>query len=289
VSAFTIRHRVAIVVLLAVACIGMLALDSQGLLDPVRTGLRQGLSPIESLSDSIVRERKSDSDLQQENDALRAERDSLAAEVARLREYETEVNQLRAQLNVQDARPDWKLVTARVSFPDPNNLNKFITIDKGSADGIQTGMAVVDPNYFVGLVTEVSEHSAKITLAIDMTAVVAAQDQATGASGNAYGMWQEAGRMELRHVDRNATLKDGDPIATSTNGSVSSAYVPGGILIGQVDGDPVVDNQGDSQTVKILPYCDFDNLEVVSVIVTYDPSTDVPLTPQPAATPVPNQ
>lgn len=287
-SAFTIRHRIAIVVVLAVACIGMLALDSQGLLDPVRTGLRQGLSPIESLSDSIVRDGKSDSELQRENDALRAERDALAAEVARLREYETEVNQLRAQLNVQDARPDWKLVTARVSFPDPSNLNKFITIDKGSADGIQKGMAVVDPNYFVGLVTEVSEHSAKITLAIDMTAVVAAQDQATGAAGNAYGMWQEGQRMELRRVDRGSTLKDGDPITTSTNATVSSAYVPGGILIGQVDGDPVLDNQGDTQTVKVVPFCDFDNLEVVSVIVAYDPSTDVPLTPVPAATPVPS-
>lgn len=287
-SPFTIRHRIAIVAVLGFACILMLALDSQGLLDPVRTGLRQGLSPIESFSDSIVRDRKSDSELQRENDALRSERDALAAEVARLREVETEVNQLRAQLNVQDARPDWKMVTARVSFPDPNNLNKFITINKGSADGIQKGMAVVDPNYFVGLVTEVSEHSAKVTLAIDMTAVVAAQDQATGAAGNAYGMWQENGRIQLRHVDRSSTLKDKDPIVTSSNSAVSSAYVPGGILIGQVDGEPALDNQGDTQTVNIIPFCDFDNLEVVSVIVAYDPSTDVPVTPVPA-TPVAGQ
>ncbi|CAN5583769.1 rod shape-determining protein MreC [soil metagenome] len=288
-SSFTIRHRIAIVIVLAVACIGMLALDSQGLLDPVRTGLRQGLSPIESLSDSIVRDGKSDSELQRENDALKAERDALAAEVARLRQFETEAEQLREQLKVQDSNPDWQLVTARVSFPDPNNLNKFITIDKGTADGIQKGMAVVDPNFFVGLVTEVSEHSAKITLAIDMTAVVAAQDQDTGAAGNAYGMWQENGRIQLRHVDRNSTLKNGDPIATSSNATVSSAYVPGGILIGQVDGDPVLDNQGDTQTVNIIPFTDFDNLEVVSVIVAYDPATDVPLTPEPAATPVAGQ
>jgi cell shape-determining protein MreC len=131
--------------------------------------------------------------------------------------------------------------------------------------------------------------SAKITLAIDMTAVVAAQDQDTGAAGNAYGMWQENGRIQLRHVDRNSTLKNGDPIATSSNATVSSAYVPGGILIGQVDGDPVLDNQGDTQTVNIIPFSDFDNLEVVSVIVAYDPATDVPLTPEPAATPVAGQ
>ena len=287
-TAFTIRHRIAIVVVIVMACLGLLALDSQGLLDPIRTGLRQAMTPIDRLADDVIRSGKSDSELARENEALRQERDALAAEVARLQTLETEVEQLREQLQVQQANPDWTMVTARVSFSDPSNLNKIITIDKGSADGIRKGMAVVDPNYFVGLVTEVSEHSAQITLGIDMTAVIGGEDLYTGASGNVYGMWQMGQRMEMRHIDRNSTIKDGDPIVTATNATYSTALVPGGIIIGIVDGDPQLNNQGDAQTVSVLPAADFDNLDVVAVIVASDPNQPVPPTPVVQASPVPD-
>lgn len=280
-SAFTIRHRLAVIIIVLLACLGMLALDSQGLLDPIRTGLRQAMTPIDRLTEGIVKSGKSDSELARENEALRQERDALAAEVARLSLLEPEVEQLREQLNVQDNNPDWSLLTARVSFSDPANLNKTITIDKGYADGIRVGMAVVDPNYFVGLVTEVYDRSAQITLAIDMTAVVGGESLYSGANGNVYGMWQLGQRLEMRHIDRNAEIKDGDPIVTANNATFSTAQVPGGIIIGVVSGDPVLDNQGDSQTVNVLPAADFDNLDVVAVILTSDPNEVLPPTPVP--------
>jgi rod shape-determining protein MreC len=287
VTAFTIRHRIAIIVVIVAASLGLLALDNQGLLDPIRTGLRQAMTPLDRMTDDLVRSGASDSELARENEALRQERDALAAEVARLTILEGEVEQLRAQLQVQEDNPDWTLVTARVSFSDPANLNKIITIDKGSADGIRKGMAVVDPHFFVGLVTDVSEHSAQITLAIDMTAVIGGEDLYSGASGNIYGMWQLGQRMEMRHIDRNSQIKDGDPIVTATNATYSTAMVPGGIIIGLVDGDPQLDNQGDSQTVSVLPAADFDNLDVVAVIVASDPNEPVPPTPVVQASPVP--
>jgi rod shape-determining protein MreC len=274
-----------LIVLVLLACLGMLALDSQGVLDPIRTGLRQAMSPFDRLTDGIVRSGKSDSELAIENEQLRQERDALAAQVARLTMLETEVVQLREQLGVQEDNPDWSLVAARVSFSDPANLSKTITIDKGYADGIGVGMAVVDPHYFVGLVTEVYEHSALITLAIDMTAVVGGENLYTGATGNLYGMWQLGQRLEMRHVDRNSLIKDGDPIVTATNATFSSALVPGGIIIGVVSGDPVLDNQGDSQTVNVLPAADFDNLDVVAVIIAADPNEVAAPTPTPSPPP----
>jgi rod shape-determining protein MreC len=287
VTAFTVRHRIAIIIVVISACVGLLALDSQGVLDPIRTGLRQALTPIDRLTGDVIRSGDSDSELARENEALRQERDALAAEVARLQILETEVEQLREQLEVQQANPDWTMVTARVSFSDPTNLNKIITIDKGSADGIQKGMAVVDPNFFVGLVTAVTEHSAQITLAIDMTAVVGGEDLYSGASGNIYGMWQLGQRMEMRHIDRNSQIKAGDPIVTASNATYSTAMVPGGIIVGIVEGDPQLNNQGDSQTVSVLPAADFDNLDVVAVIVASDPNQAIPPTPLVEASPVP--
>lgn len=64
--------------------------------------------------------------------------------------------------------------------------------------------------------------------------------------------------------------------------------VPGGIIIGVANGDPVLDNQGDSQTINVLPASDFENLEVVSVVVASDPSLEsAPPVITTGATPVP--
>ena len=282
-SSFAARHRIGVIAVVLLTCVGLLVLDSQGVLDPVRTGLRQVMSPFSRLTDGIVRSQKNDSDLARENDLLRQERDALVAENAVLRLLLPEVEQLRAKAEVQSNNPDWKLVTARVGFSDPANLNKMITIDKATADGIAVGMAVIDPYYFVGIVTTVYEHSAQITLSIDMTAVVGGENLYTGATGNVYGMWQQGGRLEMRHIDRNSLVRDGDLVVTATNATFSTAMVPGGIIIGVVSGDPVLDHQGDSQTVAVLPATDFDNLDVVAVIVESDPNEVAPPTPTPEA------
>ncbi|MEZ4498007.1 MAG: hypothetical protein R2845_14810 [Thermomicrobiales bacterium] len=54
-----------------------------------------------------------------------------------------------------------------------------------------------------------------------------------------------------------------------------------------MSGDPVLDNQSDSQTVQVLPAADFDNLDVVAVIIASDPNEVAPPTPtpQPPVTP----
>jgi hypothetical protein len=40
-----------------------------------------------------------------------------------------------------------------------------------------------------------------------------------------------------------------------------------------VNGEPVLDNQGDTQTIPVLPAADFDDLTVVAVIVADDSGT----------------
>ena len=83
-TSFTNRHRIAIAAILALACVVMLILSRNGTLDPVRTGLRQALSPLGSATNSIVRQNRNDSDLERENAQLQQERDDLASQVARL-------------------------------------------------------------------------------------------------------------------------------------------------------------------------------------------------------------
>ena len=121
-------------------------------------------------------------------------------------------------------------------------------------------MAVTDPNYYVGVVTSVEEHSSQVLLAIDSTHTVGAELEGSGATGVAYGMWQQGGRIELRHVDRNVEIDPEEKVVTACSPEVRTANMPCGLIIGKVSGQPQVDSQGDVQTIQVIPAADFDNL-----------------------------
>jgi cell shape-determining protein MreC len=72
----------------------------------------------------------------------------------------------------------------------------------------------------------------------------------------------------MRHVDRAIVPEDGELVVTSGDTEARTAKVPGGLIIGQVSGEPAIDNQSDSQTIQVLPAVNFDELSIVAVILS---------------------
>jgi rod shape-determining protein MreC len=274
VSTLSARQTILLVVLFVVTSLGFIALDNREALDPLKTGVHDLIVPVTDQLTGIGDGSPGDQTaIQQQLDELQAKYDELQAQYAQLMVNAREVEKLRELLGLQQSQPNLTFLPARVLYPDPTNTQKFVIIDKGSADGVRTGMAVTDPNFYVGLVTEVDEHSARVMLAIDATQSVGAQLMNTNGVGIAYGMWQRAGRMEIRHVPRSIETQDGEYVITACATEARTAGVPCGLIIGIVNGEPVLDNQGDTQTIPVLPAADFDDLTVVAVIVADDSGT----------------
>lgn len=267
-STIGVRQTILLVILFIVVAVGLIALDNSSTLDPLRSGLRSAVDPAVSWIDRVTNRGGDSTPAEVQLAQVTKERDELLAENAQLKAQMDSVAKLQDVLGVQEANPDWKLLTARVINPDPTGLQKLVTIDKGSADGIQLGMAVVDPNYLVGVVTAVDEHTARVTLAIDATFAVGAKLLDTKGVGIAYGQWQYGGRMEMRHVSRDIVPGKDEIVVTSDETAARTSQVPPSIIIGRVTGEPNVDNQSDSQTIQILPAADFDNLSIVAVILS---------------------
>ena len=269
-TSFGIRHTAALVFLFVVLAVTLIALDNRHTLDPLKSGLHNVVSPVVNWINDVIDGDDSISSVEISLQQVTDERDALLAENAELKLQLEDVDNLRDILNVQEASPGRELLAANVINLDPTGLQKFVTIDRGSRDGVEVGMAVIDPYYFVGLVTEVEETSSKVTLAIDATSAVGAKLLESKGVGVVYGRWQHGGRMELRHVDRSIVPQDGETVVTSDESEASTARVPGGLIIGQVSGAPVVDNQSDSQTIQVLPAADFDSLSIVAIIMSDD-------------------
>jgi rod shape-determining protein MreC len=263
-STIGIRQTILLVILFIVAAVALIALDNSSALSPLRSGLRGAVDPAVSWIDRVTNREGNQTPLEVQLAEITEERDELLAENAQLQSQMDSVAKLQDVLGVQEANPEWTLLIAKVINTDPSGLQKLVTIDKGAADGIEIGMAVIDPNYLVGVVTGVDEHTARITLAIDATFAVGAELLDSNGVGIAHGQWQNGGRIEMRHVSREITPVEDEIVVTSDE----TARVPPAIIIGRVTGEPAIDNQSDSQTIQILPAADFDNLTIVAVILS---------------------
>jgi rod shape-determining protein MreC len=60
-------------------------------------------------------------------------------------------------------------IPATVISRDPEGIQRFLVIDRGSNDGIEEGMAVVSPDFFVGQIMDVEPNRSRIILSIDVS------------------------------------------------------------------------------------------------------------------------
>jgi rod shape-determining protein MreC len=262
------RQTFALVVLFVLTSLTFIQLDNRRALDPIKEAAHTVVAPAVAAFNRVGGGDGVDSALERELAAVKAERDQLAAENAQLKAAVREVDQLRLQAKLQQERPTWKMLQARIQGSDPTNQQMFFTIDKGSTDGVGVGMAVVaqGPNY-IGQVTEVWERSAKVMLIIDVTQRVGARLD-SGPDGVVYGLSRRGGWLELRHLSREAQPQPGELVVTADNAALRTARVPGGLIVGRVDDRISRDEQGDTQTAHVIPLVNFDTVQVVTVVLT---------------------
>jgi rod shape-determining protein MreC len=152
-------------------------------------------------------------------------------------------------------------LAAEVIGGNPNPGMKTITIDRGSADGVQADMAVVSPNGIVGrIIGQPARHAARVQLLIDRNAAAGALIDRSRAGGMVVGLESDPPlRMEL--VANLADVKDGDSVIAS---GVDGIY-PKGFLIGRVERSER--GTGLYRNITVRPAVDFSGVEEVLVVL----------------------
>lgn len=254
-----------------VLCAVFVALDRQGVLKPVRTGLSEVIRPVTTGFSDLLDRGASDSDLAQDLATMTAERDALKAENSQLKADTVELDQLREMQQVEERYPTLELIPAKVLGRDPTGQQMFIKIDLGSNDGIEVGMAILSPYYYVGQVVEVSETESKVMLIIDASQSVGAMLEDSRGEGIVTGQWQYGGYLQLDHVQNSQAPEEGEWVVTSPSNMTMTRQVPPDIPIGKVIGEPVVDPQTDTLTIQVRPgIANFNTLSTVYVAVEVD-------------------
>ena len=191
----------------------------------------------------------------QENRALKEQIGSLLSENANLRTDLAETESLLEQEQKLDPRI-YKLLSAR-----PIGVERFLKIDKGSADGVKKSQAVVFKDNYFGEVVNLSEKSADVRLPVDPDSKLSAFS--INKEGKAKGilLGQFGQEMLFDKILHEEPIAEGDLVYSEG----TEGFLPRGLILGRVSEVLQKENEVFKQA-KVKPVFDIRDLELVFLI-----------------------
>lgn len=197
--------------------------------------------------------------LEKENRALRQINLDLQQEVMLLRRAGVENAQLRRMLGLK-SESRLPLLPASVVGKTVFRTRQFLTLDRGSRDGVMIGMTVMTDAGLVGSVIATSAHYAIVQTLFNRDVRVSARLEQTRQEGII--LWDGFDYLLLQNIPKTEHVNVGDRVLTS---ALSTRYLPE-IPIGHVKN---VINDPTSMFYRIVvePAVEFGRLEQVFVIL----------------------
>jgi rod shape-determining protein MreC len=264
---------------IAVISIGLVILAVGGYLTPLS---RIALSPLIAAQtwiserfqavQTLVTSPRDVTVLMQRNAELESEVANLQTQIIDLQQQLTEYRILSALLDFARAYPEYQYLGASVIGRDPSPFVKYIHINRGSDDGLRRGMPVVTQQGLVGRVAQITASAGLVELITDPGTVINVRLEPERVEAVLSG--SITGDVSLDFIPQEIAVEPGDLVLTSGLGG----NFPPNILIGQVTSVRSQDYDL-FQSASVQPVVDFEHLEIVLVIMNFQPIDITPLTP----------
>ncbi len=198
------------------------------------------------------------SELRQENRELAQKIESLEVDRSKIAELEYENSLLQNELSFQQKSEKDQLIPARIIGREPASFLDYITIDKGSNDGVATKLPAVSNGVLIGQVGEVYENESKIVLITSKDSIIQAMLQKSRSKGVLRG---GISGLVLANITADTEYNEGDYIITSGLGG----ELQEGLLVGKAKGLKP-GSSGILKNIGVDPIADFSKLEIVFVL-----------------------
>jgi len=275
------RRRINLALALIALALALIALDGQGLLDPLKSRAQHLLQPAaltltqtRTSLGGLVERVTGVGSMQQRVSELEQQVSELKAENIRLQTYQNKISLLEQELQIR-ATYQWQTLSAAVVQGSPENGRRIVRINRGSVDKLEVGMAVVakeggSPAALIGVVDKVYAQTADILLITDYGSIISARTAGTEtpADGLIAGQWQLGSRLKLTDVSREVPLEANQYIVTAGLSKALAtdtpiAQVPPDVPIGTIVN---TGRSGHNQTAEVQPFVDPDRVRNVWVI-----------------------
>lgn len=196
---------------------------------------------------------------------LREENEKLAAENAALHNKSvsstTDFSVQNFTVNNPSYRQQYSYIMANVVNNSVNRRNNYLTLNRGSAQGVTKDMAVICSQGIVGVVKDVSENFCTVMSLLHKNSIIPVSIKKFDEPGSLNWDGQDQTMGTIPFVPSHLKITKGDTIVTSH----LSAFFPEGILAGTVAGYEIVSGKN-FYTMMVKFSTDFHKLKHVYIV-----------------------
>lgn len=201
--------------------------------------------------------------LREINEELQLRNARLESEVISLRQQlgrYAELHYADTMSTVTELR-DYDFIIASVINNSISRPYNYITINKGSLDGIKPEMGVVDQNGVVGIVNIVGDRNSRVISLLNPNFRLSCKVKGNEAFGSLVWDGKTYEEAILEELPRHTVYNTGDTVVTSGYSAVFPEGIPVGIVCGN---EKTMDDNFFTLRIKLLT--DFSHLSTIRVI-----------------------
>jgi rod shape-determining protein MreC len=200
--------------------------------------------------------------LRKQNELLLAENAELRAKIGSSPDviYVFTPDTLQNDTVSESGRSRFTFIPARVINNSITNQYNYLTLNKGSFDGVEREMGVISQNGVAGIVLDVTGNFSTVISVLNRNFRVSAKIKRNGYFGIVEWDGLQPGYVKLREIPNHIGLVNGDTILTSGH----SEIFPEGIPVGTVESFAA--SEGNYYDIKVKLFTDFGNLHYVTLI-----------------------
>lgn len=184
---------------------------------------------------------------------------------AQVKELQTEIDSLKESLILNNVLSEYEPINANIVNRNVGYWYNTITIDKGSQNKIQKGMAVVVNKGLVGKVIKTSNFTSTVKLitADELNGNISVKIKLDDKDvyGLLTGYNKKSNTYKVEGISDSDEIKN-DSLVTTTG---LSDIFPSGILVGKVT-NVIEDSYDLTKIVEVTPSVDFNDISVVTVL-----------------------
>ena len=202
--------------------------------------------------------------LKKENDGLLAQNVTLTRELTELKEQFAELRNSKALQKdslVHSIKSGYTFLTANIINNSLNSVNNFITLNKGSDDGVRPEMGVFNSDGIVGVVYLTSKNRSIVIPLLNSKSSVSCRVKGSDSFCSLSWDGGDPRYSNLIDLPRYAQFETGDTVVTSGFSSI----FPGDLPVGTVE---KIEDSADGMfyTVRVRLFVDFSRLTSVFIV-----------------------
>lgn len=221
---------ITIVVIVVVSITLMMVDNAHESLSTVRGSLAVALEPLQIAAEmpgntaDYLQKYFNRGELIDKNEALSQKVLLLQGRLQKLAALQAENERIRALL-ASASNLDQNVLIARILSISPDPYRQYVKLNKGSADGVFEGQALIDAHGIMGQVTDVTPLDARAILISDANHGIPVEINRTGLQTVAQGTGR-SDELQLPFLTNNADIKAGDLLVSSGLGGRYPADYP---------------------------------------------------------------